>query len=112
MGGTGGYTTGKKEIIDMLRQRSRPYLFSNSIAPSVVGASLKVLEMLTESTALRDTLIENTTFYREGLKKIGMTIKEGVHPIVPIMIGDAALSQQVAKKMYEKGVYVVGFFIL
>jgi glycine C-acetyltransferase len=109
-GASGGYTSGKKEIIDLLRQRSRPYLFSNTIAPTIAAASLKCLEMLSRSTALRDKLEDNTRFFREGLSKAGLTIKPGTHPIVPVMLGDAALSQKFAAKMLEKGVYVIGFF--
>lgn len=109
-GASGGYTSGRKEIIDLLRQRSRPYLFSNSVAPSIVGASLKVLEMLMQSTELRDRLEENTRYFRCEITKLGLTIKPGTHPIVPIMLGDAALSQKFAARMLEKGVYVVGFF--
>jgi len=109
-GASGGYTSGKKEIIDLLRQRSRPYLFSNTIAPSIAAASLKCLDLLSRSTALRDKLEDNTRFFREGLTKAGLTIKPGTHPIVPVMLGDAALSQKFAAKMLEKGVYVIGFF--
>ena len=109
-GASGGYTSGRKEIIDLLRQRSRPYLFSNTIAPTIAAASLKCLEMLSRSTALRDKLEDNTRFFREGLAKAGLTIKAGTHPIVPVMLGDAALSQKFATKMLEKGVYVIGFF--
>ena len=109
-GASGGYTSGRKEIIDLLRQRSRPYLFSNTIAPTIAAASLKCLEMLSRSTALRDKLEDNTRFFREGVQKAGLTIKPGTHPIVPVMLGDAALSQKFAAKMLEKGVYVIGFF--
>ena len=109
-GASGGYTSGRKEIIDLLRQRSRPYLFSNTVAPSIVAASIKVLEMLESSTHLRDKLEENTKYFRENIKKTGLQIKEGEHPIVPIMLGDAALSQKFASRMLEKGVYVIGFF--
>jgi glycine C-acetyltransferase len=109
-GASGGYTSGRKEIIDMLRQRSRPYLFSNTVAPSIISASLKVLEILKGSTHLRDKLEENTKYFREGITKAGLNIKEGIHPIVPIMLGDAALSQKMASRMLEKGVYVIGFF--
>lgn len=109
-GATGGYTSGRREIIDLLRQRSRPYLFSNTIAPSVAAASIKCLEMLTRSAELRDKLEANTKFFREGLTKAGLTIRPGTHPIVPVMLGDAALSQKVAARMLEKGVYVIGFF--
>jgi glycine C-acetyltransferase len=109
-GASGGYTSGRKEIIDLLRQRSRPYLFSNTVAPSIVAASLKVLELLRSSTHLRDKLEDNTKFFREGIEKAGLNIKSGVHPIVPIMIGDAALSQKMAARLLEKGIYVIGFF--
>ena len=109
-GASGGYTTGRKEIIEMLRQRSRPYLFSNTVAPSIVAASLKVLEMLSSTTNLRDKLEENTKYFREEIKKAGLEIKDGVHPIVPIMLGDAVLAQQMAARLLEKGIYVIGFF--
>src|SRR3954463_7187706 len=109
-GASGGFTSGRKEIVDLLRQRSRPYLFSNTIAPPVVAASLKALDLLTASTELRDKLEENTKFFRGALSERGLTIKAGVHPIVPIMIGDAAKSQKFAARMLEKGVYVIGFF--
>ena len=109
-GASGGYTSGRKEIIDILRQRLRPYLFSNTVAPSIVSASLKVLDILKESTHLRDRLEENTKYFREGITMAGLNIKEGVHPIVPIMLGDAALSQKMASRMLDKGVYVIGFF--
>ena len=109
-GASGGFTSGRKEIVDLLRQRSRPYLFSNSIAPPVVAASLKALELLSASTELRDKLEENTKYFRAALTERGLTIKPGVHPIVPIMIGDAAKSQKFAARMLEKGVYVIGFF--
>jgi glycine C-acetyltransferase len=109
-GASGGFTSGRKGIVDLLRQRSRPYLFSNTIAPPVVAASLKALELLSASTELRDKLEENTKFFRAGLTERGLTIKPGVHPIVPIMIGDAAKSQKFAARMLEKGVYVIGFF--
>lgn len=109
-GASGGYTSGRKEIIDLLRQRSRPYLFSNTVAPAIVGASLKVLEMLMEDNKYKAKLDENTKYFREGIKKIGLNIIEGEHPIVPIMLGDAVLSQKMAEKLLEKGVYVVGFY--
>jgi len=109
-GASGGFTSGRTEIVDLLRQRSRPYLFSNTIAPPVVAASLKALELLSASTELRDRLEENTKFFRAALTERGLTIKPGVHPIVPIMIGDAAKSQKFAARMLEKGVYVIGFF--
>ena len=109
-GASGGYTSGRKEIVDLLRQRSRPYLFSNTIAPPVVAASLKALELLSASTELRDKLEENTKYFRAALTERGLTIKPGTHPIVPIMIGDAGKSQKFAARMLEKGVYVIGFF--
>jgi glycine C-acetyltransferase len=109
-GASGGYTSGRKKIVDLLRQRSRPYLFSNTIAPPVVAASLKALELLSASTQLRDKLEENTKYFRAALTERGLTIKPGTHPIVPIMIGDAAKSQKFAARMLEKGVYVIGFF--
>jgi glycine C-acetyltransferase len=109
-GASGGFTSGRREIVDLLRQRSRPYLFSNTIAPPVVAASLKALELLSASTELRDKLEENTKYFRTALSERGLTIKPGVHPIVPIMIGDAAKSQKFAARMLEKGVYVIGFF--
>src|SRR6202521_2737840 len=109
-GASGGFTSGRKEIVDLLRQRSRPYLFSNTIAPPVVAASLKALELLSASTELRDKLEENTKYFRAALTQRGLTIKPGTHPIVPIMIGDAAKSQKFAARMLEKGVYVIGFF--
>src|SRR5213593_623172 len=109
-GASGGFTSGRKEIVDLLRQRSRPYLFSNTIAPPVVAASLKALELLSASTELRDKLEENTKYFRAALTERGLTIKPGTHPIVPIMIGDASKSQKFAARMLEKGVYVIGFF--
>ncbi|TMP91789.1 MAG: glycine C-acetyltransferase [Verrucomicrobia bacterium] len=109
-GASGGFTSGRKEIVDLLRQRSRPYLFSNSIAPHIVAASLRALEILSASTELRDKLEENTKYFRAALTERGLTIKPGTHPIVPIMIGDAARSQEFAARMLEKGVYVIGFF--
>ena len=109
-GASGGYTSGRKEIVALLRQRSRPYLFSNTVAPPIVAASLKALELLTSSTELRDKLEENTKYFRAALTERGLTIKAGTHPIVPIMLGDAALSQKFAARMLEKGVYVIGFF--
>ena len=109
-GASGGFTSGRKVIVDLLRQRSRPYLFSNTVAPPIVAACLKALEILTASTELRDKLEENTKYFRDAVTKRGLTIKPGVHPIVPIMIGDAAKSQKFAARMLEKGVYVIGFF--
>jgi glycine C-acetyltransferase len=109
-GASGGCVSGRRELVEMCRQRARPYLFSNTIAPSVAAASIKCLEMLSASPALRDKLEANTKFFRDGLTKAGLTIKPGTHPIVPVMLGDAALSQKVAARMLEKGVYVIGFF--
>lgn len=109
-GASGGYTSGRKEIIDLLRQRSRPYLFSNTLAPAIAGASLKVLEMLTENTKYRDKLDENTKYFRQEIKKLGLNIIDSEHPIVPIMLGDAVLSQKMAERLLEKGVYAVGFY--
>jgi glycine C-acetyltransferase len=109
-GASGGYTSGRQPVIDLLRQRSRPYLFSNTIAPPVVAASLKAIELLTATTELRDKLEQNTKYFRAALTERGLTIKPGTHPIVPIMIGDAAKSQKFAARMLEKGVYVIGFF--
>ena len=108
-GASGGYTSGRKEIIELLRQRSRPYLFSNTLCPSIAGATLKVLDLLSESTELRDTLEANTAFFRSGLADVGLRVLPGTHPICPIMIGDAALAVKVADAMLEKGVYVIGF---
>jgi len=109
-GASGGYTSARKPIIDLLRQRSRPYLFSNTIAPTIAAASITCLELLSRSTELRDKLEDNTRFFREGLTAAGLEIKPGTHPIVPVMLGDAALSQKFAARMLGKGVYVIGFF--
>jgi len=109
-GGSGGFTTGRQEIIDLLRQRSRPYLFSNTLPPALVSASIKVFEMLTESTKLRDRLEENTRYFREGMTRAGFDIKPGVHPIVPVMLYDAPLSQAFAARLLDEGIYVIGFF--
>ena len=109
-GASGGYTSARKPIIDLLRQRSRPYLFSNTIAPTIAAASITCLDLLSRSTELRDKLEENTLFFREGLSAAGLEIKPGSHPIVPVMLGDAALSQKFAARMLEKGVYVIGFY--
>ena len=109
-GASGGFTSGRKVIVELLRQRSRPYLFSNSVAPPIVAATLKALELLSASTELRDKLEENTKYFRAALTERGLTIKPGIHPIVPIMIGDAAKSQKFAARMLERGVYVIGFF--
>ena len=108
-GASGGYTSGRKEIIELLRQRSRPYLFSNTLAPVIAGASIAVLEMLTASTALRDKLEANTWFFREEMTAAGFNIVPGEHPIVPIMLGDAALATRFADAMLQRGVYVIGF---
>ena len=109
-GASGGYTSGRKEIIALLRQRSRPYLFSNTLAPSIAAASIKTLEILSRSTEYRDRLEENTKYFREGIKKIGLNIIESEHPIVPIMLGDSLVAQKFAQKMLEKGIYVIGFY--
>ncbi|MEM8846789.1 MAG: glycine C-acetyltransferase [Bacteroidota bacterium] len=109
-GAMGGYTTGKKEIIEMLRQRSRPYLFSNSLAPAIVGASIKVFQLLSDDTSLRDKLHENTEYFKEGLKIAGFDIIDGDSAIVPVMLYDAKLSQQMADMLLEEGIYVIGFF--
>lgn len=109
-GAMGGYTTAKKEVIEILRQRSRPYLFSNSLAPSIVGASIKVFELLSESTELRDQLEWNTNYFKAGMKKAGFDIIDGDSAIVPVMLYDAKLSQEMADKLLEKGIYVIGFF--
>lgn len=108
-GAMGGYTSSKKEVIDMLRQRSRPYLFSNSVAPSIVAASIKALDLLTESTELRDKLETNTKFFREEISKVGLEVLPGTHPIVPIMFGDAKPAVKMAELLLEKGVYVIPF---
>ena len=109
-GGMGGFTTARREVIDILRQRSRPYLFSNSLAPPLVAATIKVFEMLTESTALRDRLAANTGFFREAMTAAGFDIKPGEHPIVPVMLYDAPLAQKMADALLEEGIYVIGFF--
>jgi len=109
-GASGGFTTGKKEIIEMLRQRSRPYLFSNTVAPSIVGASIAVFDLLSETTELRDKLENNTKYFREKMTEAGFDIKPGDHPIVPIMLYDAMLAQNFAARLLEEGIYVIGFF--
>jgi glycine C-acetyltransferase len=109
-GASGGFTSGKKEIIDLLRQRSRPYLFSNTLAPSITGASIAVFDLLSQTTALRDTLEANTTYFREKITAAGFDIKPGTHPIIPIMLYDAVVSQKMAEKLLEKGIYVIGFY--
>ena len=108
-GASGGFTSGRQEIIDILRQRSRPYLFSNTVAPAIVTTSITVLDMLTSTTKLRDKLEENTKYFREKMTSIGFEIKPGVHPIVPIMLGDAKLAQDIAGDMLDEGIYVIGF---
>lgn len=109
-GASGGFTSGRKEVISLLRQRSRPYLFSNTVAPAIVGASIAVLNLLETTTALRDQLAQNTAYFRKGIEAAGFAIKPGAHPIVPIMVFDAALAQKLAARLLELGVYVVGFF--
>lgn len=109
-GASGGFTSGKKEIIEMLRQRSRPYLFSNTLAPAITGASIAVLDLLSSTTELKDKLEENTKYFRQQMTEAGFDIKTGVHPIVPIMLYDAPLSQQFAEKLLAKGIYVIGFY--
>lgn len=109
-GAMGGFTTGRKEIIELLRQRSRPYLFSNSLAPNIVGAALEVFKILDESTELRDRLEENTKYFKAGLKAAGLPFNDGESAIVPVMLGDARLSQDMANRLLEEGIYVIGFF--
>ncbi len=109
-GASGGYTSGRQEIIDMLRQRSRPYLFSNTVAPAICAASIKVLDMLSNSTQLRDHLEENTHYFRKGMQAAGFELDEGDHPIVPVMLGDAMLAQKMSQRLLERGVYAIGFF--
>jgi glycine C-acetyltransferase len=109
-GASGGFTAAKQEIVDLLRQRSRPYLFSNTVAPSIVGASLKVLELISSSTYLRDKLENNTKFFRTEITKAGFDIIPGEHPIVPIMLYDAVLAQEMAARLLKEGIYVIGFF--
>lgn len=109
-GASGGFTAARQEIVDLLRQKSRPYLFSNTLAPSITGASIEVLDLLSETTELRDKLEENTTYFRQQLSDAGFDIKEGTHPIVPIMLYDAKLAQEYAEQLLEKGIYVIGFY--
>jgi glycine C-acetyltransferase len=109
-GASGGFTSGRKEIIEMLRQRSRPYLFSNTLAPAITGASIAVLDMLSETTALRDKLEANTKYFRTKITEAGFDIKPGVHPIVPIMLYDAVVAQNFAARLLEEDIYVIGFF--
>jgi glycine C-acetyltransferase len=109
-GASGGFTSGRKEIIEMLRQRSRPYLFSNTLAPAITGASSAVLDLLTETTALRDKLESNTRYFREEITRVGFETKPGIHPIVPIMLYEATLAQEFAQRLLAKGIYVIGFY--
>ncbi len=109
-GASGGYVSARQPIVDLLRQRSRPYLFSNTVAPMIAAASIKALELLSASTALRDRLMENAAYFRRGMQEQGFSIKVGEHPIVPVMLGDAMLAQKMAARLLEKGVYVIGFF--
>jgi glycine C-acetyltransferase len=109
-GASGGFTSGRKEVIEMLRQRSRPYLFSNTLAPAIVGASIAVLDLLSETTALRDKLEFNTKYFRDKMTEAGFDIKPGDHPIVPIMLYDAVVAQNFAARLLEEGIYVIGFF--
>jgi glycine C-acetyltransferase len=109
-GAMGGFTSGRKEIIEILRQRSRPYLFSNSLAPSIVGASIAVLDLLNETTELRDKVMSNALYFREGMTKAGFDIKPGIHPITPVMLYDAKIAQQMAAELLNEGIYVIGFF--
>jgi glycine C-acetyltransferase len=109
-GAMGGFTSGRKEIIEILRQRSRPYLFSNSLAPSIVGASIAVLDLLSETTELRDKVMSNALYFREGMTKAGFDIKPGIHPITPVMLYDAKIAQQMAAELLNEGIYVIGFF--
>ena len=109
-GGSGGFTSGRKEIIDMLRQRSRPYLFSNTLAPSICAAAIKAIDILSESTQLRDRLENNTHYFRKGMQKVGFSVSDGDHPIVPVMLGDANLAQNMSKKLLAHGIYAIGFF--
>src|SRR5690606_15847350 len=109
-GASGGFTSGRKEIIELLRQRSRPYLFSNTLAPAIAGASIAVLDMLSETTELRDKLEHNARYFREKMTEAGFDIKPGVHPIVPVMLYDAPLAQEFAARMLAEGIYVIGFY--
>ncbi|MDX1810619.1 MAG: glycine C-acetyltransferase, partial [Gammaproteobacteria bacterium] len=109
-GASGGYTSARQEIVDMLRQRSRPYLFSNTLAPAICEATLKVLDILSSSTELRDRLEANTQYFRQGMRAAGFAIPEGEHPIVPVMLGDAVLAQKMSQKLLERGIYAIGFF--
>ena len=108
-GASGGFTSGRQKIIDILRQKSRPYLFSNTVAPAIVNTSIVVIDMLSSTTELRDKLEENTEYFREEMTNAGFNIKPGVHPIVPIMLGEAMLAQNIARDMMNEGIYVIGF---
>jgi glycine C-acetyltransferase len=108
-GASGGFTSGKKEIVDLLRNRSRPYLFSNTLAPPIVAGSLAAIALISESTALRDKLEANTRRFRDGMTKAGLAIRPGTHPIVPVMLGDARLAGEMAKRLLDHGIYVIGF---
>jgi glycine C-acetyltransferase len=108
-GASGGFTTGRREIIELLRQRSRPYLFSNTLAPAIAGASIAVLDLLDSTAELRERVMENAARFREGMRRVGFTVKDGIHPIVPIMIGDARLAQDFAARLLDEGIYVIGF---
>ena len=109
-GASGGYTSARKEIVEILRQRSRPYLFSNTLAPAICAATIKVLKILSSSTELRDRLQENTHYFRQGMRDAGFNVDEGDHPIVPVMLGDAVLAQKMSQKLLEHGIYAIGFF--
>ena len=109
-GGIGGFTTGRQEIIDLLRQRSRPYLFSNSLPPSIVGAGIKMIDMISSTTELRDTLESNAQYFRAGMTELGFDLLPGEHPITPVMLYDAPLAQKMADALLEEGIYVIGFF--
>jgi glycine C-acetyltransferase len=108
-GASGGYTTGKRQVVDWLRQRSRPYLFSNTLMPAIAGASLKVFELIERGDGLRKRLYENAQRFRSGMTKLGFALAGADHPIIPVMLGDAALAQKMAEKMLERGIYVIGF---
>jgi glycine C-acetyltransferase len=109
-GASGGYASGRREIIELLRQRSRPYLFSNTLPPAIAAASIASIDLITRSPELRERLHANTKYFREGLANAGMSIRPGTHPIVPVMLGDASLAQRFSARMLEKGIYVIGFF--
>jgi glycine C-acetyltransferase len=108
-GASGGFTSGRREVIDLLRNRSRPYLFSNTLAPPIVAGSIEAIRLISESTALRDTLEANTVRFREGMTKTGLAIRPGTHPIVPVMLGDAKLAVEMAQRLLGQGIYVIGF---